>query len=88
MHERNQRLKEEKAARFKELKEDMMKAKQKKQEQKDKEADEDWNIAQEQEEMEKKKIEEESALRYRHIYLSVFDFQVFNIIIYHHKIIL
>ncbi|XP_050715937.1 gamma-tubulin complex component 6-like isoform X10 [Eriocheir sinensis] len=63
MHERNQHVKEQKAAKFKELKEEMEKAEQRKQEQKDKEAKEDCNIAQEQEEMERRKIEKENALR-------------------------
>lgn len=68
MHERNQRVKEQKAAQLQELKEEMEKAEQRKQKQKDKEAEEDWNIAQEQEEMEREKIEKENALRYLHIY--------------------
>lgn len=63
-------MREQKAAKFKELKDEMMKAEQRKQEQKDKEAEEDWNIAKEQEEMEKQKKEQEEALRCIPIYVT------------------
>ncbi|XP_063885450.1 gamma-tubulin complex component 6-like isoform X3 [Scylla paramamosain] len=63
MQERNQLMKEEKALRLKELKDEMLKAEKRKQEEKEKEAENDWNIAQEQQEIEKRQIEQEEALR-------------------------
>lgn len=67
MHERSQFVKEQKAVKLKELKDEMMKAEKKKQEEKEKETEEDWNIAQEQQEIEKRKIEQENVLRYLHM---------------------
>ncbi|MPC29295.1 Gamma-tubulin complex component 6 [Portunus trituberculatus] len=63
MQEHNQLVKEEKAVRLKELKDEMLKAEKRKQEEKEKEAKNDWNIAQEQQEIEKRQIEQEEALR-------------------------
>lgn len=64
MQERNQLVKEEKAVRLKELKDEMLKAEKRKQEEKEKEAENDWNIALEQQEIEKRQIEQEEVLRY------------------------
>lgn len=64
MQERNQLVKEQKAVRLKELKDEMLKAEKRKQEEKEKEAEDDWNIAQEQQEIEKRQIEQEEVLRY------------------------
>lgn len=63
MQERNQLVKEEKAVRLKELKDEMLKAEKRKQEEKEKEAENDWNIALEQQEIEKRQIEQEEVLR-------------------------
>lgn len=63
MHERSQFLKEQKAIKLKELKDEMMKAEKRKQEEKEKEIEEDLNIAQEQQEIEKRIIEQENELR-------------------------
>lgn len=57
-------MKEQKAIKLKELKDEMMKAEKRKQEEKEKEIEEDLNIAQEQQEIEKRIIEQENELRY------------------------
>ena len=68
MQERSQLVKEEKAVKLKELKDEMIKAQERKQQEKEKEAEQDLNIAQEHEEIEKRKIEQENYLRYLHVY--------------------